>query len=192
MQGCDMLSAAINAVIFMPDFFEGEPLSLSAFPPDTDEKKKIVEEFRITKTPMGPHMDEMKAVIATAKGKEEWKGLPWGGYGLCWGGKMVVLQSGKDTPFKASGQAHPGRLEVEDVKAITIPHICLFSKEDGSPELIEEYGNALKEKKENVVEKYETMVHGWMAARSDFGDAEVVKEFERGYGQLADFFTKYM
>lgn len=106
---------------------------------------------------------------------------------------MIALSSGIDTPFKASGQAHPGRLAMEDAKAITIPHICLFSKDDGSPDLVEEYGIALKEKrKENVVEKYATMVHGWMAGRSDFADPAAVKGFERGYGQLADFFAKHV
>ena len=102
------------------------------------------------------------------------------------------MNSAKDTPFKASGQAHPGRLAVEDVKAMTIPHICLFSKEDGSPELCEEYGKALMERKENFVEKYGTMVHGWMGGRSKLEDPEVVKDFDKGYTQLADFFTKHV
>lgn len=76
---------------------------------------------------------------------------------------------------------------------MTVPHICLFSKEDGSPELVAEYTKALKAtRKENVVEKYGTMAHGWMAARADFADGQVVKEFERGYGQLAEFFAKYV
>ena len=76
---------------------------------------------------------------------------------------------------------------------MTIPHICLFSKEDGTPELCEKYGNALREKnKENVVDKYATMVHGWMGARSNFEDPEVVKDFEKGYKQLAEFFKKHL
>lgn len=88
-----MLSTATNAAIFMPDFFEGEPLSRSAFPPDTDEKKKIVEQFRNTKTTLEPNVQKVKAVIAAAREKEGegWKGLAWGGYGLCWGGKVGAL-----------------------------------------------------------------------------------------------------
>ena len=104
-----------------------------------------------------------------------------------------MLHSGKDTPFKASGTAHPGRIAVEDAKALTIPYICLFSKKDAAPELVEEYGNALKEAgKENVVDKYDDMEHGWLAGRANFEDAEVVKEFEKGYTQLADFFKKHL
>ncbi len=103
------------------------------------------------------------------------------------------MNSGKDALFKASGAAHPGRIEVEDAKALTIPHIVLFSKEDGTPEAVEEYGNAVKDAGEgNVVDKYDDMVHGWLSARSNFEDAEVVKQFEKGYTQLAEFFKKHL
>ena len=109
------------------------------------------------------------------------------------GPKLVVMNSGKDTPFKVSGAAHPGGLVVEQAQALTIPHIVLFSKEDGAPELVEEYGRAVKEVgKGNVVDKYGDMVHGWMAARANFEDPKVVKEFEKGYSQLAEFFKKHL
>ena len=87
---------------------------------------------------------------------------------------------------------HPGRLEVKEARAITIPHICLFSKEDGSPELVEEYGNVLKERQENFVDKYDAMVHGWMGARGNLEDPEVVKDFDKGYTQVADFFQQHL
>ena len=180
LQGCDLLSAATDALVLMPDFFQGEPLSLGVFPIDTDEKKKVAMDFMSTKASFPSNLERLHAVIADAKMKTEWSTLPWAGYGLCWGGKVIALASGKDTPFKASGQAHPGRLAVEDAKALTVPHICLFSKEDGTPELCQEYGNVLREGKDNVVEQYGTMVHGWMGARADFEDKAVVKEFERG------------
>lgn len=105
----------------------------------------------------------------------------WGVYRLCWGGKVCLRYSGTvllgernheaarliNKPYlarspyvrlqhriKAAGTAHPGRLAKEDAEALTIPFICLFSKEDGTPELITEYTEALEKKQENVVEKY--------------------------------------
>ena len=64
---------------------------------------------------------------------------------------------------------------------MTIPYICLFSKEDGTPELMEEYGKAIESNnKDNVVEKYGTMHHGWMGGRADLENKENEKEFERG------------
>ena len=94
--------------------------------------------------------------------------------------QIAAIASGPNTPFKASGTAHPGRLAKEDAEALTIPFICLFSKEDGTPELVEEYTKALEPNKHNVVEMYGTMHHGWMGARADLENEENVKEFERG------------
>lgn len=72
------------------------------------------------------------------------------------------------------------RLAKEDAEKLTVPFICLFSKEDGTPELMKEYQEALEKKSENVVETYGTMRHGWMGARGNFQDEEVIKEYERG------------
>ena len=72
------------------------------------------------------------------------------------------------------------RLAVEDVDELTVPFCCLFSKEDGTPELMEEYKKALEKGKKNYVEKYSSMHHGWMGARAKFEDSENIKEFERG------------
>lgn len=42
------------------------------------------------------------------KARERFASLKkWGAYGLCWGGKVVVLASGQGTGFAATGQAHP-------------------------------------------------------------------------------------
>ena len=68
----------------------------------------------------------------------------------------------------------------EDVEKLIIPFICLFSKEDGTPELVEEYGQALEKNEVNVVEKYGSMHHGWMGARANLEDEENLKEYERG------------
>lgn len=68
----------------------------------------------------------------------------------------------------------------EDAENVSIPFICLFSKEDGTPALMEEYSETLEKNKDNVVEKYGSMHHGWMGARANLGDEENLKEFERG------------
>ena len=41
LQGADMLSAALDALIVVPDFFKGKPIQAAWFPPDTDEKKAV-------------------------------------------------------------------------------------------------------------------------------------------------------
>lgn len=36
IQGADLLAARLNAVVLVPDFFEGEPLKHEYFPVDTE------------------------------------------------------------------------------------------------------------------------------------------------------------
>ncbi|KAA6412564.1 MAG: hypothetical protein FRX48_03555 [Lasallia pustulata] len=63
--------------------------------------------------------------------KQRWPSVQgWGIFGLCWGGKIAALASGPETPFKVSGQAHPGLLAAEDAEKMTIPHICLASHDE--------------------------------------------------------------
>lgn len=62
-----------------------------------------------------------------------------------------------------------------------IPYCCLFSKEDGTPEAVEAYTQALMSNgNDNVVENYSTMHHGWMGARANLQDEGNEKEYERG------------
>lgn len=46
--------------------------------------------------------------------------------------------------------------------------------------------------KSGVVETYEGMFHGWMGARARLEDEKNRTEYERGYQQAADFFSKYL
>ena len=80
------------------------------------------------------------------------------------------------------------RLAREDAEEITVPFICLFSKEDGTPELVQEYTEVLEKSKENVVEKYSTMHHGWMGARADLKNEENLKEYQRGYDSALNIY----
>jgi dienelactone hydrolase len=45
------------------------------------------------------------------------------------------------------------------------------------------------EGKPNAVETYATSHHGWMGARARLHEEGNLKEYERGYGALADFFA---
>lgn len=39
---------------------------------------------------------------------------------------------------------------------------------------------------------YQNMHHGWMSARGDLKDGANIAEFERGYSQIAAFFSKHL
>ena len=36
------------------------------------------------------------------------------------------------------------------------------------------------------------MVHEWISARGDLGDEKMVREYERGYQKLVEFFRKHL
>ena len=73
------------------------------------------------------------------------------------------------------------RLAKEDAQGMTIPHICLFSPQDGTPDLRKEYTQILEvEGKSNYVEIYSSMFHGWMGGRANLENEDNAKEFERG------------
>jgi dienelactone hydrolase len=163
--------------VVVPDFFKGSPLPLGSFPTDTEEKKKTVADFVSAQMNMAVHAESLNKLVDDLTEK---RGITaWGSFGLCFGGMVTALTSAEGTKFKASGTAHPGPPNLEDAKAIAIPYLCIFSKDDGNPETIKEYGEILKSKPGCVVD-HSHMHHGWMSARANLKDEENVKEFEKG------------
>jgi len=190
LQGADIISATLDAIVVLPDFFKGEAMKPDWQAADTEEKKQAIAKFRARAEFPGNIAALLKT---TVEAKEKYPSVTaWGTYGLCWGGKVVALASGEGTPLKATGQTHPGRLAKEDALKITVPHIVLASK--GEPtdivaaykEIIESNGIG------GVVETYSTMHHGWMGAKANLEDAENRKEYERAYLQLAEFFKEHL
>lgn len=101
------MAESLNAIVLMPDFFKGEPIDSSLYPPDTDVKKKMVGQFMATKGDVQAAGKMLVESVKEAKGK--YTGVRnWGTYGLCWGGKIAVLACGEGTEFKVAGTAHPG------------------------------------------------------------------------------------
>ncbi|KAI1136432.1 alpha/beta-hydrolase [Hypoxylon sp. FL0543] len=197
LQGADRLSASLNALVIVPDFFEGVYVQPDWLPPDTDEKKAAFAKFQGEQAAIPKNVDRLIEVRKAAGEKWPSVGDRWGVFGLCWGGKVAVLACGKDNEgagrvFKVSGQAHPARLAAEDAEALTAPHICLASP--GEPaDVVAQYKQILaKPGKIGVVETYETMFHGWMGARANLTDEKNRSEYERGYNQVAEFFAKYL
>ena len=178
-QGADMLAEGLDAIVLVPDFFKGEALPGDIFPPDTDDKKQLVGKF--LENQAAPVKNVEALVQGAAEAKKRWPSVKnWGAFGLCWGGKIVVLASAEGTPFTVSGTAHPGRLDKEDALKLTIPHLVLASS--GEPaDVVNQYSEIFKSgQKVGEVETYHTMFHGWMGARADLQNPEYAKGFEQG------------
>lgn len=84
-------------------------------------------------------------------------------------------------------------LDASEAEALASPHICLASP--GEPaDIVAQYKEILSRpgKPGGHVETYEKMFHGWMGARANLRDETNVAEFERAYGQVAEFFAKHL
>lgn len=190
LQGADRLAAMLDGIVLMPDFFKGPGLPVTLFDMPEEQRKTTISEFLSGPAAMPKCQTALlKDVAPDAKSKFP-SVQAWGTFGLCWGGKMVALASGEGTPFSASGQAHPGGMDRADAERMTIPHVCLASKDEPA-DVVKEYAEVLGPR-EGLVETYANMRHGWMGGRCDFEDKENAKEFERGYNQAADFFAKHL
>lgn len=190
IQGADILAQGDKEKkyqVFMPDFFEGKPVDIKDFPPDTDEKKKMLGDFfagpAAPPKTVGRIPKVLEEIQKQRSGIEEWAVV-----GFCWGGKIVNLSSQQGTPFKAAAACHPAMVDPSDAPGVTIPYAMLPSM-DEDKEAVGKWQEGLKVK--NIVQWFPDQVHGWMAARGDLKDEKVRKEYERGYQTLLNFFHEH-
>ncbi|KAJ9623037.1 hypothetical protein H2203_005969 [Taxawa tesnikishii (nom. ined.)] len=179
IQGADILAHADKEhqyQVFMPDFFEGKPVPIDWYPPDTKEKGEKLGEFFSTTV-----IKEINSQYSNIQ--------DWGIVGFCWGGKVVNLSSQQGTVFKAAAACHPAMVDPSDAPGVSIPFAMLPSK-DEDKEAVEKWQQGVKTK--NIVEWFPDQVHGFMAARGDLEDEKVKKEYERAYGILLNFFHEHM
>lgn len=80
-------------------------------------------------------------------------------------------------------------VDANDAPNITIPILLLPSK-DEPKEDVEKWGKGLKVK--NEIEWYPEQIHGFMAARGDLKDQNVLKAYEQAYQKVLTFFHDNM
>jgi dienelactone hydrolase len=89
----------------MPDFLDGYYAKKEWFfdstPEGAEAKQKLIAHANI-----GRHSESLLKYVEAAKQAYP-SVVSWGALGMCWGGKIVAITSGKDTPFKVTGSAHP-------------------------------------------------------------------------------------
>lgn len=106
IQGADILSIRLNALVLVPDFFHGDGAKHEWLPADTEEKMSKLMGFVGSKadipTNAGVLVEAVKVYRETFSSVKT-----WGSLGLCWGGKVAVLASGEGTLFTATAQVHP-------------------------------------------------------------------------------------
>jgi len=191
LQGADILATSNEQKyrVFMPDFFEGKPADISWYPPTTDEHKEKLGNFFSTQAAPPKTLSKIPGVVAEANKQAPGGSFQWSILGFCWGGKVAALSVGADNKlFKAAAQAHPAMVDPNDAKNINVPFLMIASGDEPTEDV-----KAFKANLQvpNHVETFPSQIHGFMAARSNLEDAEVKKEYERGYKTVLDFFHKH-
>ncbi|KAG9240186.1 Alpha/Beta hydrolase protein [Calycina marina] len=187
LQGADILASSPEGYqVLIPDFFEGEPANIAWYPPETDDQKaKLGGWFPSHGPPTG--VAKIPKVLEDVQ--ETYGKKTFGAVGFCWGGKVVSVTSGEDTPWKAVASTSPSMMDPEDAAKITIPTMCLPSMGE-KPEMVDPWKKALKV--DNFVERFDDQLHGWMSARADLEDERVKEEYKRGYRLFLEWFAKHL
>ena len=164
----------------MPDFFEGRPADITWYPPTTPEQTENLTTFFSTQAVPSKTLDKIPGVVSAANNPRPF--AKWAIVGHCWGGKIASLSAATPNPiFRAAVQCHPAMFDPADATQVTIPMALLASGDEPVDDM------AAYQKSLQVpchVETFSTQIHGWMAARSNLEDAEVRKEYERGYNTV--------
>lgn len=81
-------------------------------------------------------------------------------------------------------------VDANDAKGLTNPIMILASKDEPADD-IKAFGNNLPSSvsKASVIKTYDTMHHGWAAARADLSDEANKTKFTEAYEELSTFFN---
>ena len=90
------------------------------------------------------------------------------------------------------GLTRYSRLVAKEHETLNVPHICLASPDEPADVVAEVKEILSRPGKVGHVETFDAMFHGWMGARANLKDEANLKEYERGYNAVADFFNKYL
>jgi dienelactone hydrolase len=94
LQGADLLAVRLNAVVLVPDFFEGDALKHEYVPADTEEKQKIISDFLAHRASFSRNLRVL--LEAVQQYKKKFSSVEhWGAFGLCWGGKVGFIMAAK-------------------------------------------------------------------------------------------------
>lgn len=186
LQGADILAHSGKYLVFVPDFFKGEPIKMEWYANPTEEntakKNKFMQNLSFDKE------DDVLSTLNELK-KSFPKVKTWGAIGYCWGGKLVALTAKQNTPWKVAVQSSPAKMDAEDAKQLTIPFGTLASQGEAQ-DVVDAFDKAQTTPK--MVHRFHDRVHGFMSARSNLKEDEELKAYEKGYQLAIDFFDKHM
>ncbi|ORY35779.1 dienelactone hydrolase [Naematelia encephala] len=186
-RGSDILATRLGlntpTQIFMPDIFRGKP-----FPKDKDGDKEELSKFFAGTAKIE---DRLPEVLEFGKYLKEKGFKKVSILGYCYGGKITLLALQSKNPFCCGAIVHPAMITNEDGDKLAAP-LGFYPSADEPEDAVKYISEANKEKfgDESDFKLYDTVHHGWAAARANLRDEENLKQFQDVYQRLAEFFAK--
>lgn len=197
-QVCDVLAIRLNAVVYLPDFFHGDPC--------TPEKAPGTPAFGTWARQWQP--GKVTADLQAVVDHLEPLSLSVGIVGFCWGTYAAVLARSTDL-VHAAALVHPShRPQLEQVHAMSEAKVdaLLRGGEDAQcPTLMLTAGNDDKRCKPGGVEEallrgaatparlveFDEMKHGWVI-KGDVADPTVARDVQRAVAEVIDWFGAHL
>ncbi|KAI7882031.1 alpha/beta-hydrolase [Lichtheimia hyalospora FSU 10163] len=184
-QLCDLLSSESGCKVVMPDFlFRGQkPLNLLALP--RDEMIAWVMEhgtIDVISEPAAQIRDWLKEQGVTKCGI----------VGLCWGGKVGVQLTGRDSFYNGAVLLHQALMDLQDAEEAGAPILALPSKDE--PDMTE-YMDILSKKPFGDKcghKRFDDMPHGFAGAGADFNNELNIKRVQEAIQLIVDFMKQVL
>ncbi|TYJ54040.1 hypothetical protein B9479_005304 [Cryptococcus floricola] len=184
IQGSDTLvshlSSTLPTKIHYVDVFKGKP-----FPAEKDGDKEELGKFFAGTAKLDDRLPEVVAFGKELKKSFEKVSI----LGYCWGGKLTLLSLAEGTPFDAGAVVHPAMIAPEDGEKLSAP-LGFYPSHDEPKDVVDKIVKGFKSKPfDHSFTLYDTVHHGWAAARADLQDEENAKQFEDVYKRLGEWFA---
>lgn len=183
LQGADLLASQGFRVV-MPDITKGDIASIDMFGDSEESKKKKDAWFGGFPGKVNSQSKNIANFIKALKAAGYAK---VGAVGACWGYKCIVVSEGAGELDAIIG-THPSFADPSDVDNIKAP-LCLLPSQNEDMTTMNAIYNAVEAKNpgKNFIKRYDTMEHGWMAARCDLNDIEQAAKFREGFTDVSNF-----
>jgi len=197
----DTLAEQSGIIVYVPDFFQGDPVPLEMFP--AFERHGVLGKVKDNMDvvafmlKLGPwtlkHKESvvlplMDAVLGDLRSNGVTK---IGAIGYCWGGKYSVLLGGREFyGIQAAVQCHPSMLKKEVVAKLRVPSLWNCAEEDPmfTPKLRKQSEEILKKNRiPHEFIDYPGTLHGF-AVRGDVKDEKLKMAVDRTITESSKFF----
>lgn len=200
LQGADILAESTGTIVYMPDFFNKKPYSLSNYLKMAGGDDSLTNGFNEWFGTVAPFDVAQPKLISFANAVKKDTGVSkLGLYGYCWGGQVAMNVSGAETPFSSVAMIHPFGLAEKHGSIPTIPVALYLSKD----EVFDQQDNSKKNSTSEAIvttlkkngkladgdyREYPTQDHGFAAARANLLKDDNKTAYQDVYKRLGHFF----